>query len=46
MLHELDLIGCGVAWGKVTLLPVAMTKPLPKARHDAGGELVQQAKKW
>uniref|UniRef100_A0A7S0RRS5 TIGR00341 family protein n=1 Tax=Chlamydomonas leiostraca TaxID=1034604 RepID=A0A7S0RRS5_9CHLO len=30
VLHELDKIGCGVAWGKLAVIPVAVTKPIPK----------------
>ena len=30
ILYELDKVGCGVAYGKIALLPVEMVKPLPR----------------
>lgn len=30
LLYELDKVGCGVAYGRVVLLPLAVVKPLPK----------------
>ena len=30
VLHELDKIGCGVAYGKISMAPVLLLKPLPK----------------
>ncbi|GLI69557.1 hypothetical protein VaNZ11_014193 [Volvox africanus] len=32
VLHELDKVGCGAAYGKVAMLPVQLLKPLPNVR--------------
>lgn len=33
-LHELDKVGCGIAYGKVALMPVHVVKPLKKRTFD------------
>ncbi|CAG9465190.1 unnamed protein product [Pedinophyceae sp. YPF-701] len=33
VMHELDRVGCGVAYGRIALLPVNMLKPLPKRKN-------------
>mmetsp|Transcript_908 Transcript_908/g.2766 ORF Transcript_908/g.2766 Transcript_908/m.2766 type:complete len:434 (+) Transcript_908:151-1452(+) len=38
ILHELDKIGCGSAYGRIALTPVEVLKPLPKARIYATSE--------
>ncbi|GIL74931.1 hypothetical protein Vretifemale_4796 [Volvox reticuliferus] len=32
VLHELDKVGCGAAYGKVAMLPIQLLKPLPNVR--------------
>ncbi|GIL48023.1 hypothetical protein Vafri_4754 [Volvox africanus] len=32
VLHELDKVGCGAAYGKVAMLPLQLLKPLPNVR--------------
>ena len=46
VLHELDLIGCGVAQGKVVLVPVSATKPWPSARTTKMHQDMKQAMTW
>ncbi|KAG2482344.1 hypothetical protein HYH03_018732 [Edaphochlamys debaryana] len=43
VLHELDKVGCGVAYGKVALLPVHLVKPLPNLRERHLTELVRKS---
>lgn len=41
VLHELDKIGCGVAYGKISMLPVMLLKPLPKEEGRWLSEMTQ-----
>ena len=46
ILHELDKVGCGAAYGKVAMLAVHLLKPLPNMRDRHLTELVKEQTTW
>ncbi|KAG2454156.1 hypothetical protein HYH02_001192 [Chlamydomonas schloesseri] len=46
VLHELDKVGCGAAYGKVAMLAVHLLKPLPNMRDRHLTELVKERTTW
>lgn len=43
-MYKLDLIGVGVAFGKIAVVPIAVVKPLPRAGMHS--EAFNKAQAW